>query len=154
MNKIRYICAHCKTIYEKPAVYGTADGYEVCGCPKCAYGGADELYAPDRAELRQYLALRRETQRLEERLSAIRAKGGSDAQLLELTENNRLRCKAKLLNIERFISDIDDSLLRQIFTFRYVKGLSWAGVAAACGGYYSPDYVRICHDRYLKRIAI
>ena len=152
MSGIKYICANCKTVYDKPKEYRTGDGFPYGGCPKCGYTGADVLKPPDKAELKQYLALKREAERTREKLARLRLAGKRDAELEELAANTELRCRAKLIGIERFIYDIDDSLLRQVFELRYVSGLSWAGVAAGVGGYYSEDYLRIMHERYLKKI--
>ncbi|WP_236908829.1 hypothetical protein [Clostridium sp. Cult3] len=36
--------------------------------------------------------------------------------------------------IYEYIDNIDDSLIRQIITLRYVSGLTWEQVAASIGG--------------------
>lgn len=49
----------------------------------------------------------------------------------------------------RYINDIDDSLVRQIMTLRYINGMKWNAVADTIGG-NTEDSVRKTHDRYLS----
>lgn len=50
----------------------------------------------------------------------------------------------------RYISSIDDSLIREIMRLRHVDGKSWAAVALQIGGGNTADGVRKLHDRFLK----
>ena len=50
-----------------------------------------------------------------------------------------------------YINDIDDSLVRQIFTLRYINGLEWRQVAVSIGGNNTADSVRMIHNRFLER---
>ena len=49
-----------------------------------------------------------------------------------------------------YIDNIDDSLIRQTITLRYVNGLAWEQVAASIGGNNTADSVRKIAERYLK----
>ena len=49
-----------------------------------------------------------------------------------------------------FIESIDDSLVRQIITLRYVNGLPWDKVAENIGGNNTADSVRKVAERFLK----
>ena len=49
-----------------------------------------------------------------------------------------------------YIDNIDDSLIRQIITLRYINGLEWKQVAASIGGNNTADSVRKIAERYLK----
>lgn len=70
-------------------------------------------------------------------------KGIIEAKLQQcIYERNRL---------ERYISSIDDSLLRQIFTYRFINGLPWRQVAACIGGGNTEDGCRKAVQRYLER---
>lgn len=70
-------------------------------------------------------------------------KGIIEAKLQQcIYERNRL---------ERYISSIDDSLLRQIFTYRFINGLPWEQVAACIGPGYTAAAVRQVAHRYIKR---
>ncbi|WMM26682.1 hypothetical protein RBU61_08385 [Tissierella sp. MB52-C2] len=48
-----------------------------------------------------------------------------------------------------YINNIGDSLVRQIFTLRYINGLEWKQVAASIGGNNTADSVRMIHNRFL-----
>ena len=50
----------------------------------------------------------------------------------------------------KYIDNIDDSLIRQIISLRYINGLTWDQVAATIGGGNTADSVRMMHDRFLK----
>lgn len=53
--------------------------------------------------------------------------------------------------LERYISDIPDSLTRQIFTLRFIEGLTWEDVAAKIGGYNTAkNCSNICY-RYIRQ---
>ena len=117
-------------------------------------GGFEEKRSviPCKTELRQYLYLKKEYERDVEKLVRLTEAGKECDDLYELVENNRLRVMAALIRIQSFVYSIDDSLLRQIFEYRYIEGKKWAAVAASLGGYLTEDYVRILHDRYLKAL--
>lgn len=70
-------------------------------------------------------------------------KGIIEAKLQQcIYERNRL---------ERYIMSIDDSLLRQIFTYRFINGLPWEQVAACVGGGNNAGNVRMQCYRYLDK---
>jgi hypothetical protein len=49
----------------------------------------------------------------------------------------------------RYINDIDDSLIRQIMTLRYINGMTWNAVADTIGG-NTEDSIRMIHNRFLS----
>lgn len=56
----------------------------------------------------------------------------------------------ELVRLEQYIASIPDSLTRQIFTLRFVKGQSWQQVASKTGGKNTADGVRKIVTRYLN----
>lgn len=59
------------------------------------------------------------------------------------------QCTHERNRLERYIAEVPDSLTRQIFTYRFVNGMSWWQVAARVGG-NTADSVRKVVDRYLQ----
>lgn len=159
MKTTEFVCNACKSVFCLPiTIYdskGTSEPkmYEKStGCPSCRFDGYDkkELISLNKKELSQYIQLTREIERENNKLISMKESGKNTSELYELIENNKLRQMTLLIKTQQFIYSIDDSLTRQIFELRYIKGLKWAAVATETGGYYSADYVRIIHDRYLK----
>ena len=60
------------------------------------------------------------------------------------------QCIHERNRLERYIADIPDSLTRQIFTLRFINGLTWYQVAMHIGGGNTEDSVRKTCDRYLS----
>jgi len=52
--------------------------------------------------------------------------------------------------INEFIEGIDDSLIRQAISLKYVNGLSWEEVAACIGGGNTAEGIRKRVQRFLK----
>lgn len=60
------------------------------------------------------------------------------------------QCIYERSRLMRYITEIDDSLTREIFIFRFVNGLSWRQVAASVGGNNTADSCRMTCKRYLE----
>ena len=73
------------------------------------------------------------------------------ADLRGIIEAKHKLCLHERSRLERYISGIDDSLLRQVFTYRFVNGLPWLQVAACIGGGNTADSVRMACYRYLEK---
>lgn len=73
------------------------------------------------------------------------------ADLRGIIEAKHQQCLYERSRLERYIAGIDDSLLRQIFTYRFVNGLPWLQVAACIGGGNTADSVRVACNRYLEK---
>lgn len=75
------------------------------------------------------------------------------ADIIELEERiykKMRRSVQKQIKIERYISNIPDSLTRLIFTERFINGMSWAKIARSVGGHNTEDSVKkICY-RYIN----
>lgn len=63
----------------------------------------------------------------------------------------QIQCVHERARLERWISAIPDSFLRQIFHYRFVEGLSWRQVAFRVGGGNTSDSVRMACMRYLDK---
>lgn len=59
-------------------------------------------------------------------------------------------CIQEQTRLEQYISNLPDSLLRQVFTFRFIEGLSWLQVAFRVGGGNTEASVKMLCYRYLK----
>ena len=73
------------------------------------------------------------------------------ADLQAIIAAKQIQCIHERSRLERWINAIPDSLLRQIFSLRYVNNLSWGQVALRVGGGNTADSVRKQHCRYLER---
>ena len=129
-------------------------------------------------ELSQLYYLNREIETDQARLEALRAKASApgspnyDGMPKSPVYENRLeryiadivdleniinlkiqQCIIERKRLERYISEIPDSLTRQIFTLRFVNGLTWVQTAFSVGGGNNEDSVRQRVYRYLKANA-
>ena len=71
--------------------------------------------------------------------------------LKAIIEAKQQQCIHERNRLERWIGDIPDSLLRMIFTLRFVNGLTWNQVAHHIGG-NTEDSVRKACYRYLDKV--
>ncbi len=72
-------------------------------------------------------------------------------ELEQLIRQKIERCNAERLKLEKYIETISDSMTRQIFTLRFISGLTWQAVAMKIGGNNTADSVRMICFRYLSR---
>ncbi len=73
------------------------------------------------------------------------------ADLREVIEAKYRRCLAEQQRLEAYIAGIEDSFVRQIFTCRFVEGLSWRQVADKVGGKNTADALRMLSKRFLLK---
>lgn len=52
--------------------------------------------------------------------------------------------------VEHFLSELDDSRMRQMIAYRYIEGMSWEQVADKIGGKCTMDSCRKSVERFLK----
>ena len=83
--------------------------------------------------------------------SAVEQKAIAIVEIQKVIEEKMKRCEQERLRLEQYIAGIPDSLTRQIFTLRFVDGLSWWGVARGIGGCNTADGVRKICNRYIDR---
>lgn len=73
------------------------------------------------------------------------------ADLKGIIEAKHQQCLYERSRLERYIASIDDSLLRQVLTYRFINGLPWEQVAACVGGSNTAGSVKMMCYRYLKQ---
>ena len=72
------------------------------------------------------------------------------ADLAKVIEGKISEIQIALMDIEIFISSIDDSLTRQILEYRCCKLKSWQEVADKLGNGYTAESTRQIYHRFLK----
>ena len=127
-------------------------------------------------ELSQLYYLNREIERDQERLEQLRASVSApgapnyDGMPKSPSFENRLeryiaeivdleaiiqakitQCLHERNRLERYIAEIPDSLTRQIFQLRFIKGLTWTQIAFNVGGGNTEEGVRKRVYRYLEQ---
>ncbi len=127
-----------------------------------------------RKELSQLYYLKREIRNDEQRLMELEAaatsitqnisgmpgsgrKSDKTAIAVEIADlENIIRCKKEMCishynQIMRYIASIDDSLIRQVITYRHVDMMKWRDIAQKIGGGNSEDGIRMAYKRYLEK---
>ena len=85
------------------------------------------------------------------RLSGVTDKTAIAAEIADvrrLLQDQTDRAVAEYHRLIRYITGVQDSLMRQILSLRYINGLSWVQIAHSIGG-NTEDSVRKAHDRFL-----
>ncbi len=72
-------------------------------------------------------------------------------QCRQLLETSMKKSLAEYKRLVVFISEIDDSLIRQVVFFRFIQGLTWTQTAAEVGGGNNADSIRMMVKRYLAK---
>ena len=70
-------------------------------------------------------------------------------ELKEIIECNLRRYMVEYNRLMRFISEVEDSQMRQILTLRYLNGLTWQRIATEIGE-TDESYPRRKHNKFLK----
>ena len=76
------------------------------------------------------------------------------ADLAKVIEGKISEIQIALMDIEIFISSIDDSLTRQIVEYRCCKLMSWADVAEKLGSSCTADSTRQIYHRFVKELPV
>ena len=66
-------------------------------------------------------------------------------------ETKKQLCVAEYRRLMQYITNVDDSFVRQILTLRYIDGFSWLQVAMRIGGGNTEDSVKQAHSRFLRK---
>lgn len=73
------------------------------------------------------------------------------ADLKSLLDLNLKKCFYELNRLDRYIQSVDDPLLRQIITYRFINGYSWSKISYMIGGNNTADGLRIKMMRFLGK---
>lgn len=109
-----------------------------------------------RRELSQVYYLKKEVEQEERRLAQLevcRAPDNEKEETRRVIELKKEEAEIRQQQAMRYILNIPDVQLRQIFWLRHIDSLSWNTVAMRIGGDNTADGVRKAHDRYLNRTA-
>ncbi len=102
-----------------------------------------------KSELKRFMELKREIAEERVRVESLR----SDKSLRVAAELDRKikRLEIQQARIEKFISGIDDPLVRRAMVAKYIEGRSWSGVARKLGGNNTEEGVRKICERWIRR---
>ena len=67
-----------------------------------------------------------------------------------LLDLNLKKCFFELNRLTEYIQSVDDLLVRQIMTYRYIHGFNWQKTAFSIGGNNNPYNLKMRLYRYLK----
>ena len=84
-------------------------------------------------------------------ISRVERLAAEIVDLEAIIEAKQEQCIHERNRLERYIADIPDSFLRQVFQYRFVSGLTWRQVAFHIGGGNTADGVRKACMRYLEK---
>jgi len=76
--------------------------------------------------------------------------GDDIADLRALIDQNLKRCFYELNRLTRYINSIDDSLMRQILSLKYINNLPWQQIAFTIGE-TDESYPRRKHNAFLNK---
>jgi hypothetical protein len=72
-------------------------------------------------------------------------------ELKRQISNRLLKVLDEIIRLEKGLSMVDNTLIRQALIYRYIDGNTWSLVADRLGGDHTADSVRKACNRYLQR---
>ena len=85
------------------------------------------------------------------RISDKTAIGAEIADLKNIIHNKKEMCISHYNRIMRFVATVDDSLIRQIITYRHIDMMKWRDIAQKIGGGNSEDGLRMAYTRFMEK---
>ena len=79
------------------------------------------------------------------------ALGAEIADLKKIIRSKNEMYIAHYNRIMRYVASIDDSLIRQVITYRHVDMMKWRDIAQKIGGGNSEDGIRKAYTRYIEK---
>jgi hypothetical protein len=89
--------------------------------------------------------------RLNELHSILQQKKDLRSECAKILQAKQLRCITERNKLEKYIQNIQNSFIRQIFTLRFIDGYSWEQIADRIGGRNTSESMRKTVDRYLQK---
>lgn len=77
--------------------------------------------------------------------------GAEIADLKSIIRAKKEMCIAHYNQIMRYVASVDDSLMRQIITYRHLDMMKWRDIAQKIGGGNTEDGLRKAYTRYLEK---
>lgn len=68
----------------------------------------------------------------------------------ELLYKRKDKCEELKVEIEKFINEIDDSMTRRVFKYKYIDGIGWQQIAYKIGKSDESYPRKIIHNKYLE----
>lgn len=81
---------------------------------------------------------------------SIRRKKALRDDIAMTIQAKQITCLVERNKLERYIADLPDSLLRLIFTYRFINGLTWGQVSTSIGVRTTEESVKKMCYRYLN----
>lgn len=100
-------------------------------------------------QLEEYRITKREIEEERERIAQFRSSKGN--VIAHEVERKIANLEKRQIEVEKFVSAIEDSFIRRIVVARYIEGRSWVGVARKLGGGNTSDGVRKIWERWARR---
>ncbi len=77
--------------------------------------------------------------------------GAEIADLEKIIECKHQMCIAHYNQITRYITELEDSFMRQIITYRNIDMMKWRDIAQKIGGGNSEDGIRMAYNRFFEK---
>lgn len=100
-------------------------------------------------QLKQFVSLKREIAEECKRMKYMRS--NKNIKIADAIDKKINKLNQEQLEIETFVENIDDSLIRRIIIARYIEGKSWKSVAQKIGGNNTASSVQAICRRWLRR---
>lgn len=98
----------------------------------------------DKRILEQYESLKRETQELTDRINELDSlqKALNEKKDIRILKDRRARANECVVEIDDFISHMDDSRMRRMIEYRFLQNMPWCKVAIEMGQQYTEESCR------------
>lgn len=85
-------------------------------------------------------------------VAALRREIDLDQEILAELYASKVKCIDEILDILKFVAEIEDSNTRQIFKLRFILGYTWQQISSRIGTIGDGSTERKIVERYLKRM--